>query len=50
MEGLLLEQRLLIEKLRWWRSPDEIVSLSDELYRIAEQIAQSFTATVSRSQ
>jgi hypothetical protein len=39
MEALVLEQRLLVERLRWWRSQDEIIRLTDELHAVAKKIA-----------
>lgn len=38
-ERLEVQQRYLIERLRDWRSPEEIVELSDLLAALARKIA-----------
>lgn len=37
--SLMRQQRFLIERLRRWQSPSEIVRVSDELHALAVRIA-----------
>lgn len=39
MDNLLLLQKILVERLKWWRSQDEINELNKTLSDVAEVIA-----------
>jgi hypothetical protein len=38
-EYLEAQRRFLVERLKWWRSPEEIVELGDLLTKLAHKIA-----------